>query len=108
MLKIINSFFLLAKLQELYPTRLQTSPLYGNSTDLEYYYVIVYVGSKRHPQALIVDTGSSVAAIPCAEYRTAKSCGTHLNPIYRSNESTTHELIPCDAKKCHCVEGDKC
>jgi hypothetical protein len=26
-----------------------STPLYGNSTDLEYFYVTVYFGSQRHP-----------------------------------------------------------
>ena len=28
-------------------THLQSSPLYGNSTDLQYFYVNIYVGSQR-------------------------------------------------------------
>lgn len=47
---------------------LLTTPLYGNSTDFMYYYITMYFGTHRQPQTLIVDTGSSVAAIPCKEF----------------------------------------
>lgn len=35
------------------------------STDLGYYYATVFVGSPPQKQTVIVDTGSSVSAIPC-------------------------------------------
>lgn len=84
---------------------LQTSPLYGNSTDLEYFYVTVYVGSQRHPQALIVDTGSSLAAIPCAEYCSAATCGTHINGLFESELSTAHALLSCKTSDCKCISN---
>ncbi len=46
-------------------THLQSSPLYGNVTDLQYFYVNVYVGSKNQRQALIVNTGAGITAFPC-------------------------------------------
>lgn len=61
--------------RELMHMHMQTTPLYGNQTGLEYYYATVYFGSKRQPQALIVDTGSSVAAVPCAELCSPGQCG---------------------------------
>ena len=85
---------------------LQTTPLYGNSTDLEYFYATVYLGSKRQPQALIVDTGSSVAAVPCAEYCT--NCGNHLNKYYESKQSTDHFLYNCKQVDCRCTDNDRC
>ena len=51
--------------RDLQHVNLESSSLYGNSTDLEYFYTQVYVGSHRQPQTLIVDTGSSIAAMPC-------------------------------------------
>lgn len=54
---------------------LQATNLYGNSTDLEYFYIDVAFGSKRQKQALILDTGSSLAAVPCDEFCTQESCG---------------------------------
>jgi hypothetical protein len=54
--------------------------LKGNSTDLKYFFAKMYVGTHSHPQYLIVDTGSSVAALPCKDICT--SCGNHINGLY--------------------------
>ena len=41
---------------------MESSPLFGNSTDLMYYYSDFYVGDPKNAskQALILDTGSGV------------------------------------------------
>ena len=46
------------------------------------------------PQAfsLIVDTGSSVTAIPCAGCR---QCGQHTNPRFEPDSSFTFQHAPC-------------
>jgi len=41
-----------------------TVRLYGDST-LGYYYVNLFFGSNYQKESLIVDTGSSITAIPC-------------------------------------------
>lgn len=66
---------------------LQSTQVFGNSTDLEYYYVDVYVGTHRQKQTLIVDTGSTLLAMPCKAYCTSddygkSSCGSHINEWY--------------------------
>ena len=69
--------------QEMLHMYLFTTPLYGNSTDFMYYYITMYFGSHMQPQTLIVDTGSSVAAIPCKEFcEDGGKCGTHINALY--------------------------
>ena len=67
---------------------LLTTPLYGNSTDFMYYYITMHFGTHRQPQTLIVDTGSSVAAIPCKEFCQQGQCGKHINNLYESSKST--------------------
>ena len=87
---------------------MQTTPLYGNQTGLEYYYATVFFGSQRQPQALIVDTGSAVAAIPCAELCTSGSCGRHINPLFKAKESQSHFVYNCKVNTCVCSEEDRC
>ena len=66
MLKLL--LFLVAHVvSALHHTNLQSVSLQGNSTYLKYFYAKMYVGTHEHPQYLIVDTGSSVAAMPCKE-----------------------------------------
>ena len=67
---------------------IRTTPLYGNSTDFMYYYIIVYFGTHLQPQTLIVDTGSSVAAIPCKNFCKQNQCGKHINPLYDGQKSS--------------------
>jgi len=44
--------------------------LYGNSTQMMYFYANLYVGDFDHlkTQALIIDTGSGIMSFPCKEY----------------------------------------
>ena len=57
---------------------------------------------------MIVDTGSSVAAIPCAEYCTKATCGKHLNKLFKSSLSTTHKLYDCRETQCKCTDNSRC
>ena len=61
---------------------LQTSKLHGNSTDLMYFFVDVYFGSNKQKQSLIVDTGSTITAVPCSVLCTSKTCGKHIYPWF--------------------------
>lgn len=88
---------------------LQSTPLYGNSTDFMYFYTTVYFGSHREPQTLIVDTGSSVAAIPCKELcNNGGKCGKHINSHYTSGMSENFSYYNCDAVDCRCTVEKKC
>lgn len=89
---------------------LQSTPLYGNSTGLEYFYVTAFIGSHQYPQALILDTGSSVAAVPCREYCSDQSCGTHINGLYEFSKSTAGYLLTCQAEDydCRCTDENRC
>ena len=59
---------------------LDSTRIYGNSSNLHYYYVNIHVGSKQKKQSLIIDTGSSLTGFPCEGF--CKKCGAHLNPYY--------------------------
>ena len=77
-------------------------PLYGNVTELQYFYATIYVGSQKHRQFVIVDTGSSEAALPCKELCNATSCGTHANGHFAVTNSTTHKFSTCSSPGCQC------
>ena len=53
--------------------------VFGNTTDLMYYYLDVTVGDQK--QSLILDTASGIVAFPCEGY--CVSCGQHVNEWYR-------------------------
>ena len=87
--------------RELAHMHMQSTPLYGNSTDLMYYYVTVYFGSHRQAQTLIVDTGSSVACVPCKEYCIGSSnCGKHINSLYETSQSNAFFAFDCNKVDC--------
>lgn len=83
---------------------LQTASLYGNATDMQYFFVDIFVGSDREKQSLIVDTGSGIAAMPCKNY--CNACGTnHLNPFYDFDGSRSKYLYNCKSDRgCTCME----
>jgi hypothetical protein len=56
------------------------TPIYGNSSYINYYFVNMYVGTPPKMQSLITDTGSSVTTIPCQPL--CEACGKHLNSYY--------------------------
>ena len=86
---------------------LESADLYGNSTDLQYFYVNVYFGSQRHVQTLIADTGSGIAAIPCKNY--CKHCGNHLNGYFDIDESQSKYIYNCNKDSgCDCHNGQFC
>ena len=93
-------FFITATLA-LHHLDLQSVRLKGNATDLHYFYAKVHVGTQAHPQYLIVDTGSSVVALPCMEV--CESCGKHLNGLYEIFKSKKHRFAKCNTmKNCLC------
>lgn len=51
--------------QKYYDSNRHTTRLFG-SFDLGYYYVNLFVGSPPQKQTVIVDTGSSLTAMPCS------------------------------------------
>ncbi len=64
-----------------------TSPIYGNSSSLNYYYINIGLGTPSKTQAVIIDTGSKLTSIPCLPY--CLSCGEHINSYYDMTKSKT-------------------
>lgn len=106
---------------ELYPRRemsdgrrylnvpVKSTDLFGNSTELMYYYATLYVGDfdNLQEQALIIDTGSGIMSFPCEGYCT--HCGKHINKYYPLNKSKTARILDCNVDQgCTCLNGTYC
>ena len=66
----------------------------GDLVNAGYFSAQLLVGTPPQPFSLIVDTGSSVTAIPCTGCR---ECGVHSNPRFEPARSQTFERLGCDA-----------
>ena len=72
--------------------------LSGELHTLGYYSTVVCLGNPGRPYDLIVDTGSSITAVPCAGCR---QCGTHLcgpNGRFSQDASPTSQPVVCPLK----------
>jgi hypothetical protein len=71
----------------------ESARLYGNVDKYAYYFIDLLIGSPI-PQrvSLIADTGSAVAAFPCAA---CKHCGHHLDPAFDYSKSSSASWMPC-------------
>jgi len=97
-----------ARLQQLHAQRSAhlSERLSGDLINLGYYYAQMQVGTPPQRFSLIVDTGSSVTAVPCAG---CSRCGRHTNPRYDPTRSSTFRLMACDeAVHCRACHGDRC
>ncbi len=83
--------------RRLYHIHLQKTEMYGNSTDMQYFYTHLHVGEKEQKVALIVDTGSAYAAFPC---KGCSHCGTHLNEYFDVEGSSSSYLFNCRNDNC--------
>ena len=91
--------FLLQGLYCLPTPNSHTMELYGNFT-LGYYFANIFLGTPPQEQSFIIDTGSSVFAIPCDM---CVSCGLrHLNPKFDVAKSTTNQLLTCETGGSYC------
>ena len=76
----------------------------GDLIALGYFYAELKVGTPPQTFSLIVDTGSSVTAIPCSGCR---DCGPHTNPRFKPESSLTFRQAPCGGSLycTSCVRG---
>ena len=76
----------------------------GDLIALGYFYAELKVGTPPQTFSLIVDTGSSVTAIPCTGCR---DCGPHTNPRFKPESSLTFRQAPCGGSLycTSCVRG---
>ena len=95
------------RLRKLFPNM---TKVYGNTTELNYYFINMQVGLPPVKQSLIVDTGSQLTAIPCGSK--CPTCGSHSNVFYElKNES---KIVQCDNFYCKenpigkCSSDNKC
>ena len=95
------------RLRKLFPNM---TKVYGNTTELNYYFINMHVGQPPVKQSLIVDTGSQLTAIPCGSK--CPTCGLHSNTFYElKNES---KIVKCDNFYCKenpigkCSSDNKC
>ncbi len=85
-----------------------TYPLYGNVTELLYYYANIYVGSPPQQQSVIVDTGSSFVGVPCQQSCSGNCGKVHRNALFDAELSQTFAEEPCAGHKvsaCDCSNG---
>ena len=82
--------------------------LVGNTEPLGYFYAQIHIGTPGQLFTVIVDTGSSLTAVPCAG---CTRCGTHTNPYFDPAASSTYTdgctAVPnCQAcSSGHCTYG---
>ena len=61
-----------------------------------------------------MDTGSSMAAVPCENYCSSSyagknSCGSHINESYKFDQSSSGHIYNCQTDRgCSCTDGHKC
>ncbi|XP_047316282.1 aspartic proteinase 36-like [Impatiens glandulifera] len=77
-------------------------PLYDDLVLNGYYSTEIWIGTPPQRFALIVDTGSTVTYVPCS---TCEQCGTHQDPKFQPDKSTTYKPVKCKAD-CTC-DNDK-
>ncbi|CAI2368736.1 unnamed protein product [Moneuplotes crassus] len=88
--------------------KVYSAPIYGNISEIMYYYVDVYVGNPSNPskQALIVDTGSSITCFPCIE--TCEKCGDHIFSPLSLYKSASAYVENCKDYDCGCGDANQC
>lgn len=91
-------------LQTTYQIESSISQIYGNSSQLNYYYINLYLGEKKEKQSLILDTGSQLTAIPCKPL--CDKCGKHLNSYYTLKNNT--QILSCNDNRCSQLKHDTC
>lgn len=81
--------------------------LSGDLMSRGYFAAEIMVGTPPQRFSLIVDTGSSITALPCAE---CSSCGEHANPRFRPAASRTFEPVGCGERDFGCTscQGGAC
>jgi len=72
--------------------RIESARLYGNIDKYAYYYVDLLVGTPPQRASVILDTGSSLGAFPCAS---CTHCGQHIDPLFDFAKSSSARWVDC-------------
>jgi hypothetical protein len=96
----------LRNLDHLITIKGDSSPIFGNSTSINYYYIDLYVGNPPQKQSLIIDTGSHLTSVPCLPH--CEKCGKHLNEYYDMRLSNESKLVNCKDDTCTNMWGGTC
>jgi len=86
--------------------KVYTYPLYGNITELGYYYTNIYIGTPPQLQSVLIDTGSGFVGVPCKSDRP----NLHKDPFFDWENSSTFIKETCENYTInHCLcNDDKC
>lgn len=84
---------------------IESARLYGNIDEYAYWFVDLLVGTPPQRVSLILDTGSGLAAFPCAS---CKHCGKHIDPNFDISKSSTAKWTPCGGGCPGSCTGGKC
>lgn len=80
--------------------------VFGNTEDLGYYYVDIWVGTPPMKQTVIIDTGSRLTAFPCIG---CTDCGHHMDKYFDFKNSSTSRIIKCNENiKCSKCTNETC
>ena len=80
--------------------------LEGNTMPLGYFFVRVQLGTPGQTFTVIVDTGSSLMAVPC---HGCQNCGKHISSYFEPLKSSTFSYGSCSAlQHCQSCEGGHC
>jgi hypothetical protein len=83
-----------------------STPIFGNSSSLNYYFVNIYIGNPPQKQAVIIDTGSHLTSVPCMPHCT--NCGRHINPYYDMRKSNDSDIVNCNTDSCKVYSMSRC
>jgi Eukaryotic aspartyl protease len=76
-------------------------PLYGDLDEYAYYFTDIYLGHPLQRSSAIIDTGSTIGAIPCS---ICTHCGRHIDPIFDIKRSDNFKY----SNHCGNTGSDKC
>jgi len=72
--------------------KIESARIYGNIDAFAYYYIDLIIGSPPQRVSVILDTGSGVAAFPCAN---CNHCGSHIDPAFDFAKSSSASWVSC-------------
>ena len=77
----------------------------GNPEPLGYFFARLRVGTPGQDFTVIIDTGSSLLAIPCEG---CNNCGRHEDPKFQPSRSSTYHAVTCNSPHCGTCVANQC